>query len=110
MYFGKETCAGLTECSLVSSPVCPSPGALLCQAGLLCLPLDLSSGLPSDESGLAHGPLLAPSASWSLKELAQEAGFCAKPLESSSASVIKEDDATGKIGWEQWAPVRGWAL
>lgn len=88
---------GLTECSLVSFPVRPGPGALLRQAGLPCLPLDpLSSGLPSEKSGLADGPLPAPSASCSLKELAEEARFCAKPLESSLASVIEENDAIGK--------------
>lgn len=94
MYFGKETVLGSQSAPLCPPLSAPGPGALLCQAGLLSLPSDLASGLPSDESGLADGPLLAPSASCSLKELAQEAGFCAKPL-SSSAPVIKEDDATG---------------
>lgn len=91
MYFGKETVLGSQGAPLCPPLSAPGPGALL------CLPWDLASGLPSEESGLAHGPPLAPSASCSLKELAQEAGFCAKPLESSSAPVIKEGDATGKV-------------
>lgn len=43
----------------------------------------------------------------SLKELADEAHFCEKPLESSLASIIKESDAIGKICRERWSVTRG---
>lgn len=101
MYFGKETVLGSQ-----TTPLCPSLSALTlvpsCARRVSCASRwTPSSVLPSSKSGLADGPLLAPGASYSLKEPAEEARFYAKPLESSLASIIKENDAIGKICWEQ---------
>lgn len=95
IYFGKEGRVGRTERSLCPS-LCPCPRRVSSVS-----PWTLCTGLTYKQPGPADGPLLALGASCSLKELADEAHFCAKPLESSLASIIKENDAIGKICWKQ---------
>lgn len=89
-----------------SLPPCAGPRVSLPKAGLICLSLGPSAlallgFLAWNKPGPADGPLLAPRASCSLKELAGEARVCAKPLERGLASVITESDARGKICWKQ---------
>lgn len=105
VYFGKEKSVGHIELSL-----CPSLSALALPCvslpkagliGLICLSLaplllpHLKSAGPSRWP--STGSKRLPFSERTLKELADEAHFCAKPLESSLASIIKENDAIGKI-------------